>query len=55
MDFTYKIIGDQIKDPMITVGMGTSSYNFETSLNFIFKFYICQNSHIINRFEIVKF
>lgn len=50
-----KSLVTKLRIQLITVGMGTSSYKFETSLNFIFKFYICQNSHIPNRFEIVKF
>jgi len=36
------------------VRMRISNYKFETSLNFFLKFYIYQNSHIPNHFEIVK-
>jgi len=49
-----KSLVTKLKIQLTTIGMGTSSYKFETSLNLILKSYICQNSHIPNGFEIVK-
>jgi len=50
-----KSLVTKLKIQLTMTGMGTSNYKFETSLNLILKFSICQNSHIINHFEIVKF
>ncbi len=44
----------KLKIQLTTARMGTFSYKFEIFFNLILKFYICQNSHIPNCFEIVK-
>jgi len=49
-----KSLVTKLKIQLTTIGMGTFSYKFETSFNLILKFYICQNTHIVNYFKTIK-